>query len=686
MWTVDELSSLNEYQKAAVLDNSNACMVNANVGSGKTTVLIQKILYLHYKKNVPYENMVVLTFTNKAANEIKERLFVADTQVDESNVKWFGTFHGVCLALLKEFLPVEELGYTKDFVVMLPEEELEMAEQLIQEKGLKIKYKNRLRKRLEKAMAIQKEEQKISRYQDDIFILTELIQSEKKKQNKMTYLDLLEHATCLIGKSQITPQWIIVDEIQDSDEIQLKLLQQMKRNTTSLFVVGDPNQVIYSWRGSTLDVFFRFREMYQAKELTLPINYRSTGAILEAARYFLQRGDRIEGVKEMGSRIVVKNHYNPFQEADYLAERIRQLHEEGVTYGNIAIFYRLQNQAKTLEDVFQKNEIPYEVSLKRNIADIPVLNWLLKVLRFAVNPHDFTSAIGALTNSEYGEGLSVKAATTQLQIEESDSELLGEMRHFQAAFTENYSAEEVYQYFQLDRRLKPNASTYEEDHKLVYMFLSHIGTRCEETRKFINESALYGMNLFDSEIDDKEDSVKLMTLHTSKGLEFTHVFIIGVNYGLIPLRTKGVDADEEERRLFFVGITRAKEYLELSYYTSPEQYRVSPGPSSYLSMIPERLVMNEAAGKPVQIDIQDRLQQIKKQILEARGEVKYLFPEEEQQQKKDRKESNHTNRRVRHAKYGEGEVVSEDDVNITVNFKDYGEKEFLKMFSELEEI
>ena len=140
---------LNEYQRAAVLDESPACVVNANVGSGKTTVLIEKILYLHQENQVPLEQMVVLTFTNKAADEITERLMRREPQITSEQVRGFGTFHSVALRLLKNRLPVEKAGWTKEFTVMDPDEETDLALNIIAEQGLKVKYRNRLKKRLE---------------------------------------------------------------------------------------------------------------------------------------------------------------------------------------------------------------------------------------------------------------------------------------------------------------------------------------------------------------------------------------------------------------------------------------------------------------------------------------------------------------------------------------------------------
>ena len=271
-----QLQRLNEYQKAAVFDESNACLVNANVGSGKTTVLITKVMYLHYEKQIPYEQMVVLTFTNKAADEIKERLYALEPEISEEQLWGFGTFHSVCLTMLKKMLPVENLGYTKEFMVMDPDEELEMAEQLILTYQMKIKYKNRLKKRLE---------QKNSKYQDDIEKLKALLKEEKRRQDKMTFDELLEN-TCKLVKMSAEKMdsteleeaskknadlqdnenmgmhdisWIIVDEVQDSDEKQLELIDCLKKPQTCFFAVGDPNQVIYSWSGSAIHIFYQLK-------------------------------------------------------------------------------------------------------------------------------------------------------------------------------------------------------------------------------------------------------------------------------------------------------------------------------------------------------------------------------------------------------------------------------------------
>lgn len=711
-----QLQRLNEYQKAAVFDESNACLVNANVGSGKTTVLITKVMYLHYEKQIPYEQMVVLTFTNKAEDEIKERLYALEPEITEEQLWGFGTFHSVCLTMLKKMLPVENLGYTKEFMVMDPDEELGMAEQLILTYQLKIKYKNRLKKRLE---------QKNSKYQDDIEKLKALLKEEKRRQDKMTFDELLENTCNLVKMSEQKMDdisWIIVDEVQDSDEKQLELIDCLKKPQTCFFAVGDPNQVIYSWRGSAFHIFYQLKTKYQATELTLPVNYRSSSEILAVARCFMQQGGTLQGGRESGDKIQIRNMYDPFQEADYLAGRIRDLHASGLPYREMAIFYRLQNQSEIFEHVFEKEGIPFEVSLKKTVKDIPVLDWLIRVLRFSVNPKDKSSGIAALADKKYGDGMSVKEAEktinilsetrkTQTEILKSEnaksgSDICEKMLEFSKVYASKQVAlpEDLWSYFSLENHLHPTTASYEEDRTYVMDFFTRMITYQKEQQKnvvegfseFLNMASLYGMNILKKEIHNENDTVKLMTLHASKGLEFSHVFITGVNYGLIPLQTKSFEEEEEEQRLFFVGITRAKEHLELSYYTSPGQYRAAPGPSRYLRMIPENLIEGQEKDRESSAT---HLQDLKRQILAERAE--HIELQEAGKISGGKNPSANTGtknisagnetvttekRRVRHTKYGTGSVVREDDMMLTVDFDDYGEKELMKMFSGLEEL
>lgn len=679
------LEELNSHQKEAVLDESRACIVNANVGSGKTTVLIAKIKYLHEVKHVDYEDMIVLTFTNKAADEIKERMTAGEDGIKGEQMQGFGTFHSVALNFLRGKLPVESLGFTKEFLVIDPDEELDLAMHLITEHKFQIKYKNRLKKRLEQAMSVEEEARRVSRYGDDIFPLAAALQEEKIRQDKMSFSDLLGYAAILLKTVTWRPKWVIIDEVQDCDRQQLEWIDTLMSEETNLFAVGDPNQVIYSWRGGSENVFYKLRTKYEARELSLPLNYRSSRWILEAAGRFQQLGERVQGVRESEHKIRIRRQYDPFNEACYLAGKIRKIHEAGVPYREMAVFYRLQMQSQVLEEVFKRQGIPYEVSQKKTIHDIPVLDWVIKVLKFSVNQKDMASGIAALSNKNYGVGVTEKKARTFLMDSEKEQPFLREMREFSAACQTLESAEEMYQYFDLDSRLHPTSADYAADSSSVRELFEMIIKYCRENEKallegttdFISSSALYGIRILKEDLSSEEDSVKLMTLHASKGLEFTCVFIIGVNHGLIPLQGNGPDGEEEEQRLFFVGMTRAKEYLELSCYTNLGYYRTMPGESRYLRMIPENLVVRED-GETEKVDLRD----LKKQVQAAKNEMQESgkgLPEPEEEKMQELKK-----RRVRHKKYGTGVVVREDEMMIEAEFAHYGVKEFVKAFSELE--
>ena len=747
----EEWNWLNSYQMDAVTDDSQACIVNANVGSGKTTVLIAKILYLHYEKKIPLEQMVVLTFTNEAAGEIVERLKKKEPDLTEVQVQFFGTFHSVAMRMLKSRLSkisdTEAAGWTADFEIIDPDEEQELALHLIGEYGLKVKYKNRLKKRLDQEYQNYKKGKTVSRYKDDLFLLYPLLEKEKKHQNKMSFSDLLEEGTknLKMGKT-FHPAWIIVDEVQDSDVTQLEFLEALKGPETKIFAVGDPNQVIYSFRGTTQNMFFLLKNRFQAKERSLPINYRSNASILQAANRLRQFGEKIEGSNGSSEKIRVKNHYDPFQEAMYLADRIQRLHEEGKPYQDIAIFYRLQKQAEVLERMFEEQEIPYEVSVKKSWKDVPVLNWLMKVLRFAVNPQDVQAGMQVLTDKHYGDSVTKKKAEDIIKNQKTDKSVLyRKMLLFRTAYTDGKEkvqfcsdaeketcsypdGKELYDFLDLKEALHPTSADYQNDSEQVMDFLNQICIYSREKklsvtagiREFLNGALLGSIDNFgkkkstglagktekqESQKADKcNGTVKLMTLHASKGLEFDTVFIIGVNPGLLPMRCSNFDQEEEERRLFFVGITRAKNHLELSYYTNPGEPGVLGTYSNYLKMIPEELLeMDELRSEEV------KRTNLRSLAREVREEIRKN--EEEKIRKSETDESgadgsgadgsetnkfegkefetnrsgiDETEQKAVHQKYGTGIVISEDDMMIEVDFPNYGKKQFIKAFQEVE--
>lgn len=433
---------------------------------------------------------------------------------------------------------------------------------------------------------------------------------------------------------------------------------------------------------------------------------------------------------------------------------------QGIPYHEIGILYRLQNQSALLEQVLTRNGIPVHVAVKEKMEDIPVVQWFFHVLRFCVNHSDTTSGVEALCNKTYGEGWTTKKALQQIRRWETDgtlpknSPLFSGMVNVQEDVFVTEETDQLWEMFSLDRYLMPSRVGYQEDKACILGIFDAIRNK-GNIREFLNDVALYGLpwmhnsgnqkteNIVtgnyvtekqsikdltakypintagysakgqkDSSREEEIDAVQLMTLHASKGLEFTCVFIIGVNDGLLPLRGTSFDQEEEERRLFFVGMTRAKEQLELSYYTSPDGYGILPGPGKYLKMFPKDLIEGLDEPKYAEESAAEHLQAMKRQILQAREERTLQMPEEdfrtispeidvekpdtdpcrheEKEENPAKSATNHTDAdsvanqpRVAHEKYGVGTVISENEDTITIRFDDYGEKELLKMFTVL---
>ena len=631
---------------------------------------------------MPLEDILVLTFTNKAAQEILSRLLLREPELSPEQRAGFGTFHSVALRLLKEKLSVEKAGWDRDFSVMEPEEETELAQRIIKEEKLNIKYKNRLKKRLEQEYKAYLEGREASRYEDDLFRLYPLLKQEKQRENKMSFSDLLLVSTELIKEEGFHPAWVIADEIQDSDNLQLEFLEALVGEETRLFAVGDPNQVIYSWRGSSDSTFFVLKRRFSAKELSLPVNYRSDARILEAANHFRQFGTRIQGCREGGKLIKVKRQYDPFTEAEYLAEQIESLHKAGESYEDTAILYRLQRQGELLEKVFEKRGIPYQVSVKQTVKDIPALDWVVKILRFSVNPRDRQTGEDVLLNPGFGEKLTKKKVRDLLEEGKGKSFLYAQMKGFQdwsLGHTKIPKWREIFDYFGLGEAFGPTSAGYKEKEEQAGKLLEWLRVYCEKkelplwegTRAFLNDGALYGMDLGEimGEREESLKGVRLMTLHASKGLEFHRVYLIGMNQGLIPLRCKTMEQEEEERRLFFVGMTRAKEELELSYYVNPREPGVFGEGSRYLLGIPPELLDWE------------------EDVRKGRGEenLRKLGREvREELRKKKEAEKVAPGPRVCHRKYGEGILLSQNELTVEVEFPGYGRKQFLKALGEIE--
>lgn len=672
----EEFEKLNEYQKEAILNNERVLLLNASVGSGKTTVLVNKILYLHLIKEIPLEKMFVLTFTNKAANEIKNRFKEFEITVDESNL-YFGTFHSVAKKILDNSTSLEKLGYKKDFSIIDTDELTEFLNNIIDEQKLNVKYRNKLTKRID-LFKKGKPLYANMKNMDSIEKLLSIAKEEKKINNIMDFDDLIENCIKLLESelSDILPEYVIIDEFQDCNDQQINMIELLAGKTAKIFAVGDPNQTIYTWRGSRINVFKEFKDKTKAQELTLPINYRSTSTILEIAKIFLNNPSDLQGVRGNGNPIIIANHYNDFNEAIYISDKIKDLVSHEYEYKDVAILYRKQSQSKVFEDIFEKENIPFEVSVRKTLRDIPVLYWLVKLLKSSINPYDKHSYTRVLTDEKFGTLKNKKDLFfSPFKLDEKSIFLSSKIKDYKNS---NIKVEDIYGYFELDKFIKPTSSDYKENKEYIHKFLKKLSEyvhvshseEIEGIKDFVNNSALYGTQIVEETINMTNNSVKLMTLHSAKGLEFKYVFIIGVNEGMIPMKVSSPQEEEEERRLFFVGITRAKDNLEVSYLTSPSSFGVWGFPSTYLSMIPNHLKdLSNSLEEKKKNSIRDIANEIKQ---ERKNKIYIELQQEVTEKEEDVKIQ------VIHNRYGKGYIISNEDGLITINFEKYGEKVFME--------
>jgi len=701
------MNQLNEFQQMAVFSEDKRSLVSAMVGSGKTTILICKILYLHFIKNVPLEKMAVLTFTNKAANEIKERLltlYMQDNQINISNFYYFGTFHSVARNILINSDNLKNLGYTSDFTIMDENERIEFYLRLINEMNLNIKYKNKIDKRIEKYLfknQIKTHSKTLygnMKQDDDLEYLLRIGEKRKTENNVMDFDDLINNAILVLCEpdNNMDFQWIIVDEFQDCNRSQIDMINLMSRDYTSIFVVGDPNQLIYGWRGSDLQIFHSFKTS-DCHEYYLPLNYRSTSNILNVAKHLITYDTKeLYGIREDGVPVTIVNHYDSNQEAIYLANTIKFLHKKEIPYREIAILFRTKRQAEILKTVFETKDIPFEVIIRQTLKDFPALNWFLKVLRASLNKDDLNAILDSIFDEKYGNKISINEIIKKYKLKGPQLDRKSELEKFidwisihsniqNQKESKNFAKKmlefetwinnrtyndisKIFDFFDLEINLKPASSSYPDDVNIIKKFLDttaqylKLNNNTQDIKasllSAINQSFLDGYQIFGEYIDPNSEKVKLLTIHSSKGLEFRYVFVSGANNGLIPLNLFSVGPDrlEEEKRLFFVAMTRAKDYLEISYHTVPEGWNSYPEPSIYLNEIPKNL-----------LEFKD-VKEVKKQTLNV---------DNKSYEKSDQW---YVGQCIKHPKYGTGIISKITKGNIICNFDNLGEKSFSENF------
>ena len=738
------LKDLNEAQLNAVLKTEGPSMVIAGAGSGKTRVLTYKIVHLVENGVDPFE-ILALTFTNKAAREMKLRISAMIGESESKNI-WMGTFHSVFAKILR--FEAHKIGFTSDFTIYDTQDSERLVSSIIKEKNLdKDVYRPKsIRNRIS---TLKNNFITVNGY----FSNNELVESDNLsrkpetgniykeynerliKSNSMDFDDLLMKTNELLNnypevlaKYQEKFKYILVDEYQDTNNSQYLIVKSLSDKYQNICVVGDDAQSIYSFRGANINNIINFRSDYDEVEVfRLEQNYRSTKNIVNAANSVIEHNkNKIDKEvwtdNDFGDRVEIIANDSDIGEARGLCQKITSLNN--TSFSNIAVLYRTNAQSRPIEDSLRLNKIPYQIFGGVSFYNRKEIKDVLAYLRLIVNSSDEESlkrvinyparGIGQVTinkitlaaqkhnltlyetikrNNELSIGLSASVLTKLQNFVDLIDVFKIENKKLNAFDLTKEVIEKVRIIDELKKDDSPEGISRVEN---VQELLNGIRDFIEDQKELVDSNDKLSEFLstvslstdFDIENED-QDKVSLMTLHLSKGLEFKHVFIVGLEEDLFPsaLSYNTRSELEEERRLFYVGITRAKENLYLSYANS--RYRwgklIYCEESRFLNEIDKDYVKTI---KPNPIKSNVPLSPRKNIIYNSKPNLKRLPKTSTSIPAIKINVSEGDN--VSHEKFGIGEIIkiegSGNDLKATVNFKKFGLKNLLLRFAKLNKV
>ncbi|WP_297376769.1 ATP-dependent helicase [uncultured Helcococcus sp.] len=606
----DLLKGLNKEQKEAVLHTDGPLLILAGAGSGKTSVLTRKIAYLLEKGKADEFDILAFTFTNKAANEMKER--VADLLNKEVDHMWIGTFHSICSRILRR--NIDKLGYKNTFSIYDTTDSRSLVKDIMKDLRIDEKY-TPIREVIavisdNKNKFISPEESAENAFyerQRNIAEIYKVYEKRKKINNALDFDDLILKTIELLEKDQETRdfyarkfKYIFVDEYQDTNQAQYRLIRLFTKKYKNICVVGDSDQSIYSWRGADISNILNFEEDYKdARVILLEQNYRSTNKILDAANDLiannLERKDKnLWTANKKEFPIVYRNSATEYDEAEDLVLKIQQMANAGYDLNEMAILYRTNAQSRVLEEKLMQNHINHKIIGGLKFYDRKEVKDIIAYLALIANPDDNVAlkrvvntpkrGIGDTTLSKLefyanNNGESMFDSIYSDGLKDSLSKAtISKLRNFADTIMEfiqnvdNYLVTDLL----LDVYEKSGYKKMLEDSKRIedkskIENLSALTDAVQEFERRNEEATLYdylqNVNLL-SDVDKTEENdraISLMTIHSAKGLEYDVVFLTGMEEGLFPsLRTMEEGGLEEERRLAYVAVTRAKERLFVS--------------------------------------------------------------------------------------------------------------------------
>lgn len=607
----DLIEGLNDKQKEAVLNTEGPCLVIAGAGSGKTKVLTHKIAYLMSEKYIKPWNILAITFTNKAANEMKER--VENLVGDAAKDMWIGTFHSICVRILRKY--IDRLGFDHSFLIFDTSDQrtlikecmktLKIDDKMFTDRSILSEISNGKNEMLEpKAYQVKY----AGDYRKEIIgKVYELYQHRLKENNAIDFDDIINYTIKILQENEDALdyytnkfQYILVDEYQDTNKAQFTLVTILASKYGNITVVGDNDQGIYSFRGADISNILNFEKDFPgAKLIKLEQNYRCTGNILKAANSVIKHNEnkyekKLWTENDEGSLPIIHKANDEYDEGRYIVEEINHLRrEEYFKYSDFVVLYRMNSQSRAIEEILRREGIPYKIVGGLKFYERKEIKDIISYLRLIYNFSDNISLRRIINEPKRGIGktsidniseISEKTGLSMFDvIKHADEYGLNRVKANADDFIktieelrgkiEDLSISELIKET-LDKtgyvRALEQENTTEAETRIENLeeFLTVAIEFEEEEAENTLADFLEGITL-SSDIDgmeDSEDSVTLMTLHSAKGLEFPVVFLVGMEEGIFPgNKSIGEPKElEEERRLFYVGITRAKQYLYLT--------------------------------------------------------------------------------------------------------------------------
>lgn len=751
------IDGLNDKQKEAVLAIDGPCLIIAGAGSGKTKVLTHKIAYLMQEKNVKPWNILAITFTNKAANEMKERIekMVGDAVKD----MWMGTFHSICVRILRKF--IERIGFSSSFIIfdtsdqktLIKEclKELKIDDKLFTDKSVLCEISNAKNDMLEpKAYSVKY----AGDYRKEIIAkIYELYQRRLKENNAVDFDDIINFTIKILTENEDVLEfytdkfkYVLVDEYQDTNKAQFMLISIMASKYGNITVVGDNDQGIYSFRGADISNILNFEKDFPGtKIIKLEQNYRCTGNILKAANAVIKHNEvkykkSLWTENEEGKTPTIFSGDDEYGESNYIVSQIAHLKsQEYMKYSDFAVLYRMNSQSRAIEDILRREDIPYKIVGGLKFYERKEIKDIIAYLRLIFNTADNLALKRIINEPKRGIG------KTSLDNVQEISEKTGTSMYEVIKNATEYGLTRVYansrEFIELveELRLKSDKMLISE---LIKETLKKSGytkalelentveaeSRIQNLEEFLTVAIEFEQQSADNTLqeflesitltsdldnmEDTENSITLMTLHSAKGLEFPVVFLVGMEEGIFPgYKSIGEPKElEEERRLFYVGITRAKQFL----YLTCAKRRTIFGSTSYNAIsrfvkeIPNELldgyedaVENRSSNREFE-DSESTWTYGGRKTLQtnergyATGTNGFAFRTAESflnsiAQKKDVDISKYKiGQRVYHKKFGEGTInkIEEEgeDYKIDINFDKVGNKRLMAKFAGLEVI